>query len=480
MGNNTYSILDYHRETIHERGAITGRTLNRDDAPMPFKFYRNTPIFHFLHDLAHPEVALDRALVKRPLPGKANMPKILAGICNLTAGITQVRKSGDGVSVHLRAPASAGALYPAELYVAIQNVNGMNDGLYHYNPLQHTLSHLRVGYVFGALSGGQPIIRFYLTSIYHRSSWKYGPRAYRYCMLDTGHMAENLRLAAKIHGFPARIDYDFNDAAVARFLGIDPEYEGCLVQVHSLGCKPETEVDETVPLCTKDVLQFSKVAPKGVTPAELLAIHSKTSSFARCPISAPAELLDKATPLAPPQIPSSTSASILNRRSKRNFVVINAKQPDLADVLGMVCHDIAPACSNALNVGFLAGEQSGFTPGYHAINKGDCSTTLIKPGNYMAQSARTCLDQGWLENAALHIVFTANLKALNDACGPRAYRYTHLEAGRQGQRIYLAATGKQLGACGIGAFFDKEAVELLSLPPGEVLLYLVAVGPVRA
>lgn len=407
------------------------------------------------------------------------MPKMLAGICNLAAGITQARKSGDAVTVHLRAPASAGALYPTELYVALQSVSGMNDGLYHYNPLQHTLSQLRTGFVFGALSGGVPIVRFYLTSVFHRSSWKYGPRAFRYCMLDAGHMAENVRLAARIYGFPAQIGYDFNDAATARFLGIDPQYEVCMAQVHSLGCKPETEVDETVPQCVDNLPEFSRVAPRPIAPPEILDVHRTTSSFARCPIGAPAESLEEATPLAPPSIPASTASCILNRRSRRNFIQTKAKQRELVDVLSMICHDVAPTCSNGLNVGFLAGEQSGFTPGYHVINKVDCSTTLVKPGNYMDMAARVCLDQGWLENAALHVVFTANLNALNNACGPRAYRYTHLEAGRQGQRVYLAATGKQLGACGIGAFFDKEAVQLLSLPHGEVLLYLVAVGPVR-
>lgn len=478
MDMKKYSILDYHRDTLHQRGSLTGRALNRDEAPMPFKLYRNTPIFHFAHDLAHPEVALDKALDKRPLE-KANMPKVLAGVCNLTAGITQIRKSGDGVAFHLRANASAGALYPAELYIALQNVVGMNDGLYHYNPLQHTLSQLRSGYVFGALSSGDPMVRFYVTSIHHRSSWKYGARAYRYCLLDAGHMVENLRLSAAIYGVSAEVDYDFNDSAVAEFLGIDPEFEGCLAQVHSLGCTPDTEADVAVPLSSEEIPSFSKVAPKAEAPPELLAVHRTTSSFARCPVCTPPENLDETVPLPKPVIPSSTAATILNRRSRRNFIPLSRAQKDIVDVLGMICHDEAPVCSSALNVGFLAGEQSGFTPGYHVVNRADCSTTLVTPGNFMGLAARVCLDQGWLENAAIHVVITANLQELNKTCGPRAYRYTHLEAGRLGQRLYLAATGKQLGACGIGAFFDKEAAQLLSLPKGEVLLYLIAVGPVR-
>jgi nitroreductase len=36
-----------------------------------------------------------------------------------------------------------------------------------------------------------------------------------------------------------------------------------------------------------------------------------------------------------------------------------------------------------------------------------------------------------------------------------------------------------LGCCGIGAFYDDEAIELLQIPEGKELLYLVALGPVK-
>lgn len=472
-------ILKYHLETSHIRGDLTGRSLNREEYPIPFKLYRGAETFHFPQDLALPDIPLDKALHKRPLSPKANMPQLLAGICNLAAGITQVRKNGDNSIFHFRSMASAGALYPTELYLAIQNVDEMNDGLYHYCPLEHTLTRLRAGYVFGALSGGTPIIRFYLTSIYHRSAWKYGPRAYRYCLLDAGHMAENLFMAARIHGLPALLDYDFNDSAAARFLGIDPAFEGCMAQIHALGCKPETEVDDTTPSTADNLAVFSRSAPKATAPDLLLAAHKTTSSFARCPAKPPAVSLDQTTPLPNPIVTASTSATIMKRRSRRNFIPIPAPTRDIVDVIAMLCHDKAPVCTDALQVGFIASENSGLTPGYHRINRAECSTTLIKPGNLMAPAARVCLDQGWLENAAVHFVFTADLETLNRQCGPRAYRYAHLEAGRLGQRAYLAATAKNLGACGIGAFFDREAVTLLSLPQGHALLYLVAVGPVR-
>ncbi len=54
-----------------------------------------------------------------------------------------------------------------------------------------------------------------------------------------------------------------------------------------------------------------------------------------------------------------------------------------------------------------------------------------------------------------------------------------LTAGRMGERLYLTATTLGLGCCGIGAFYDWEAAELLGLNPNSRLLYLVAVGAVK-
>jgi nitroreductase len=41
------------------------------------------------------------------------------------------------------------------------------------------------------------------------------------------------------------------------------------------------------------------------------------------------------------------------------------------------------------------------------------------------------------------------------------------------------STALGLGCCGIGAFYDEEAVNLLQLPEGFRMLYLVAVGSVK-
>ena len=61
----------------------------------------------------------------------------------------------------------------------------------------------------------------------------------------------------------------------------------------------------------------------------------------------------------------------------------------------------------------------------------------------------------------------------------RTYRYVLMEAGHQGQNLYLAATSVGLGAVAVGAFFDEALNNLLELDGiEEAALYLVAVGSV--
>jgi len=99
---------------------------------------------------------------------------------------------------------SAGALYPIETYVVINNVENISQGVYHYNIQHHHLEEIKTGdfrtdITEAALN--QPMcyhaaVVFVWTAIFNRSKCKYGERAYRYIYLDAGHIAENLALSA--------------------------------------------------------------------------------------------------------------------------------------------------------------------------------------------------------------------------------------------------------------------------------------------
>jgi SagB-type dehydrogenase family enzyme len=98
---------------------------------------------------------------------------------------------------------SAGALYPLELYVVAQAVDGLAAGVYHYNPFRHGVSLLgpvdrravRQALADPALADRASAI-VVVTGVFWRSRFKYGQRGYRFALLEAGHLVQNAVLAA--------------------------------------------------------------------------------------------------------------------------------------------------------------------------------------------------------------------------------------------------------------------------------------------
>jgi SagB-type dehydrogenase family enzyme len=177
--------------------------------------------------------------------------------------------------------------------------------------------------------------------------------------------------------------------------------------------------------------------------------------------------------------------SVLHRRSRRNFVQEPLDERQRAAVLESLCEPGfdayvgLTAYTGSVSTGFLAGKASGMDPGFYLLNPEEGSVAVVQEGDLLKKMAHICLDQQWLAQAAFHVLFLTDLESIEQAWGPRSYRYAMMSAGRRGARLYLAATALGLGCCGIGAFFDYEAQGLLGLQENARMLYLVAVGKVK-
>jgi SagB-type dehydrogenase family enzyme len=128
----------------------------------------------------------------------------------------------------LRTVPSAGGLYPIETYVVVNRVHGMEPGVYHYFPPDHTLELLRKGDYSRATAhaaldqkmAGTAAVTFIWTAVLERSKWKYRQRAFRYIYLDAGHIGQNVALAAEGLGLGccaigALYDDEVNDLVAA-------------------------------------------------------------------------------------------------------------------------------------------------------------------------------------------------------------------------------------------------------------------------
>ncbi len=103
-----------------------------------------------------------------------------------------------------RTAPSAGATFPLEMYVVVNNVEGLTKGIYHYHPDDHTIEFVREEDVAEPLfraclsqsmiiDGGAVLV---FAAIYERTTARYGDRGERYVLNEIGHASQNVHLQA--------------------------------------------------------------------------------------------------------------------------------------------------------------------------------------------------------------------------------------------------------------------------------------------
>ncbi|KUO94270.1 MAG: dehydrogenase [Vulcanisaeta sp. CIS_19] len=178
-------------------------------------------------------VPIDRAInARRSADDFINEPisiEDLATILHMGVGITGWTQAYGYKQYPLRSYPSAGALQPVEAYPVVNNVLGLERGLYRYDPFDHVLEILKPGdyaSLMADLALGQDHVSrasavIVLTVVYARTYWKYWKRALRYVLLDAGAAMENIYLAATGLGLGVRAIGAFYDGELCRFLEID-------------------------------------------------------------------------------------------------------------------------------------------------------------------------------------------------------------------------------------------------------------------
>ena len=398
-----------------------------------------------------------------------------------------------------RSVPSAGALYPAEIYLASHSVKGLAQGLYHYGIKERSLTPLRQqrlgDYIADAalLRDSDTIAAtFFITGIFFRSAWKYRKRAYRYVLLDAGHVLENLLLALRSEGLTSGFQYDFDDRRMDHLMGIDGHREASLICVHVFGKNEAGRGGEAaIDALSQDILEKSRVSLKETAYEEIHTLHNsgnadagphETSADKRGSVDIRIpdwlEVEQEGRQAVLPGFPE----TVFPRRSRRNFVKRTLPHHALAAMLDLLCTVFqrtpsrTPDFAPSIRVGFLAENIDGVDPGFYVLDPLQRKFGLVAPGAFVEKMAAVCLDQEWLRNASVHFLFMIDL----DLAGARGYRHALLTAGRLGHMINLGAQALGLGSCGIGALYDGEARALLGLTDIELnLVYLVAAGAVK-
>ena len=174
---------------------------------------------------AHPLTALlDRRGSVRTPTGPALPLTVLAALLRYSCGL---RRPGDyPPDIGHRVYPSAGARFPLECYLIASRCAGLAAGAYHYDAVGHRLATLveadlcrdvERAFGFPWITGARAVL--VLTAALGRGAVKYADRAYRFALIEAGHVGQNAILVGEALGVPVTPVGGFADEPLNRLLG---------------------------------------------------------------------------------------------------------------------------------------------------------------------------------------------------------------------------------------------------------------------
>ncbi|HYQ72840.1 MAG TPA: SagB/ThcOx family dehydrogenase, partial [Gammaproteobacteria bacterium] len=408
--------------------------------------------------------------------------------------------------------------------LALPESEGIAAGLYHYRPQDHQLERRcayppALGYhLFDDLPAGSFLLG--LSGIPWREAWKYGERAWRYCLLDLGHALGALRYGAALLGWQLDAQEHLADDAVAALLGLDreaeferdePEYPELLCLVTPAGSGPVTGYQLPADLS----IQLAALHWQG--KANRLShrhdyrwalVDQAVASAAR-PDTPPESQVAGSLP-SPATFDCSLTAVDLIQRRRSAQTFDGATGLDLEDFLRILDHCLPrpglppwgpqPAAARVHLILFVH-RVAGLARGVYALprrtdalpdlkaamrdefqwNAVDASPDHLALRHLLSAdarrtAARLACTQAIAADGAFSLAMLGEYEAAL-AEGPWGYRQLMTEAGLLGQALYLGAEACDLQGTGIGCFFDDGLHEVFGLRDHRFqVLYQFTVG----
>jgi SagB-type dehydrogenase family enzyme len=164
----------------------------------------------------------------------------LAALLHAAYGTTHTLDvAAPGAGPPLRTVPSGGGLFPLDVYALPWRVEGLRPALYHFDPLRRVLERVRDGdfreqtaaaMVYDDVATGCGVLLL-VTAMFWRTRFKYALRGYRFALIESGHLAQNVLLAAVALGLAAVPLGGFFDRRVDELVGIDGVNESSVYAV---------------------------------------------------------------------------------------------------------------------------------------------------------------------------------------------------------------------------------------------------------
>ena len=415
--------------------------------------------------------------------------------------------------VHYRAAASAGALYPTEIYVVCGDLDGLRAGVYHFNAREFALIRLRNGDLrrwLGAAAGDHSAYPATLvfTNVFWRSAWKYRERGYRYCYWDLGTISANLLAAGAAERVPVGLRFGFVDRSLCGYLGLNgiDEAPAMLASVGSPAGELAAGSGDVPGLITQesnDLVSGAEPYPVSrrlhaaswlQTRADVAEWNREAGANAR---SDRDELEGTGEGFRPLRSGPDGSFQgdidltlfesaplgecIRSRGSTRRFSLEPTSWEAFRAVIGAATTGInTPNFQEGLapyiNLYFIVNAVEGLASGAYHYNPFYKGLRLLKAGDFREMAGHLGFEQALPADSAAVGFITADLKAVDAAFGARGYRLVQTLAGIVGGRLYLGMHSVGLGATGL-TFYDDSVIEFFSPhAAGQECVFVVPMG----
>ena len=504
------AVFDYHQATRHRFEAFAPGPgfLDWATQPDPFRRYAGARLIQLDTVAPADEPRFDDIFTPGHMPPVAPLNVRTISQLFYDSLALSAWKSSGAARWALRVNASSGNLHPTEGYLVCGPVEGLCEQpmVCHYAAQEHGLE-VRAEFDsarWNSLCSGFPEHTFFigLTSIHWREAWKYGQRAYRYCMHDAGHALGALSIAAAGLGWQMRLLDAPGAGELARLLGTlqphdaEPEEPDMLI-----ACVPMPSADPLPELPAAVLQSFESLAWQGqanqLSPAHVDWGIEAFAEQVRKPHGACAY-----PPFAePPQSWSPPPRTVALRRmirQRRSAVAMDGQtrlsRADFYRMLdrtlavpGVVPFNTLPWTSQ-LHLALLVHRVDDVPPGLYLLVRDPAQTAVLeqaltqadpwhKPPGCPAQLPLYCLMERDTRAAAREISCQQDIAS--DGCfslamlarfsdpleryGPWFYPRLYWEAGMIGQLLYLEAEAAGVRSTGIGCFFDDPMHEVLGL-----------------
>lgn len=420
----------YHKQTKHSYDSVRSNPnrLSWEDQPSTAKIYPSQ-------------------YKKRVLDRTNEEENFLYHIAGLTA-----KKTYLGGEYFLRINPSAGALFPNELYFQVREVEGMEDGIYHFEAHSNSivlLAKITEEEGLEPYFGFKTPMRGYLflvSAIYYRSSWKYKNRAFRYCLLDAGHLLGSIEASALLKPHAVQIIYNIPKEKLNRMFGFE-EREWFLsgasmaVPIHGYMVAP---IEFALPYVDGSrTFESNHLVEQAYRESmELRGCKRETR--------APKFTYQK----------QKLEETIFARRSQRGFEKGAITKGQFGLIVEVLSQPILSDCDEPISL-------------YAVINRVlDMPLGLYKDGNYLTYGDFS-QKAGYL-SLEQYSLSAQGAVAFFLTCEGDNYQALYQKAGIMGHRLYIASNYLGIGCSGIGAYYDDEVNAFLGNE--EMVLYALAIG----